>query len=156
MPNCQTHLEHSELCVWFETNLEYTSLVWEVALGFSKKRIKTLWWWELQAAIVWTIWKFRNVACFKNKKKTKDPLELIYVVCSWINLWSILQRSGDTQDRLQREAALLKTVVTDFYNTRFGWNPYVMRIQGVGWRCMPSDGRSFFFFSSAESCSLLL
>uniref|UniRef100_A0A0E0FAT8 Uncharacterized protein n=1 Tax=Oryza meridionalis TaxID=40149 RepID=A0A0E0FAT8_9ORYZ len=30
------------------------------------------------------------------------------------------ERSGDTQDRLQREAALLKTVVTDFYNTRFG------------------------------------
>uniref|UniRef100_A0A0E0J8K3 Uncharacterized protein n=1 Tax=Oryza nivara TaxID=4536 RepID=A0A0E0J8K3_ORYNI len=30
------------------------------------------------------------------------------------------KKSGDTQDRLQREAALLKTVVTDFYNTRFG------------------------------------
>lgn len=86
------------------------------------------------AVVDWTIWKFRNTACFKNKR-TQDPLELIYVVCSWINLWSILQRSVDAQERLQRGAALLKTVTADFYVQhniwiRFGWNSHTIRLEG--------------------------
>lgn len=86
------------------------------------------------AVVDWTIWKFRNTACFKNKR-TQDPLELIYVVCSWINLWSILQRSVDAQERLQRGAALLKMVTADFYVQhniwiRFGWNSHTMRLEG--------------------------
>lgn len=66
-------------------------------------------------AVVWTIWKSRNAACFKNKQ-IQDPIDLINDVCFWIESWSILQKSEDVREKLQLGVVLLRKVAADIYN----------------------------------------
>lgn len=43
------------------------------------------------AAVVWTIWKTRNAACFK-QKFLADPAAVIYTLCNNLDSWEIRQK----------------------------------------------------------------
>jgi hypothetical protein len=47
------------------------------------------------AAICWAIWKARNKTCFE-KKRIKNPIEIIYSTCSFMHYWIGLYQE-DTQ-----------------------------------------------------------
>jgi hypothetical protein len=49
------------------------------------------------AAVMWTIWIFRNDICFENKK-VQDPFGLVKMVGYWLNSREILQKEPATQD----------------------------------------------------------
>lgn len=51
--------------------------------------------------ICWTIWKTSNRACF-DKIFHDDPTSLVYRLCSYINAWSVLQKTK-TEEELSKE-----------------------------------------------------
>nr|CAE04469.3 OSJNBa0029L02.10 [Oryza sativa Japonica Group] len=61
------------------------------------------------AAIIWTIWKFRNKACFE-KKLPADPTDLVFMACSLVDSWATLQKQEGSRRNLQLGARLLKQV----------------------------------------------
>lgn len=87
-----------------------------------QKKIKTLWWWKLQ--LLFGLYGSSEMlhVCFR-----------VDICCLLLDqsLVHFVEIGGRTR-KASVGAALLKTVVADFYNTRFGWNSYVMRLQGVG------------------------
>ena len=38
------------------------------------------------AAMIWSIWKYRNKACLE-KKLQNDPTNLIHMACNWVDAW---------------------------------------------------------------------
>ncbi len=79
------------------------------------------------AAIIWTIWKFRNKACFE-KKLPADPTDLMFMACSLVESWATLQKQEGSRRNLQLGARLLKQVVNEVYNSKLGWRGGVRRI----------------------------
>jgi hypothetical protein len=43
------------------------------------------------AALCWTLWKHRNMACFE-KKLIKSPAEIICYACSFLRYWAGLSK----------------------------------------------------------------
>jgi hypothetical protein len=57
-------------------------------------------------AVLWGIWKTRNLVCFENKW-LKEPFAV------WIKLWVKMQVKGDPMLELQMYAILLKRVTSE-------------------------------------------
>lgn len=72
------------------------------------------------AAIIWTIWKFRNKACFENNF-SKDPTDLVFVAYSWVDSWTSLQKLEANRRRLQLAAMLIRQVASEIFGSRYGW-----------------------------------
>jgi hypothetical protein len=72
------------------------------------------------AAFLWTIWKFRNAACFENKKLT-DPFVLIRMVGMFLNDWTILQRNLGKQEELKWAVKLVEKVASEILHEDGGW-----------------------------------
>lgn len=81
------------------------------------------------AAIIWTIWKSRNKACFENKFP-RDPTDLVFMACSWVDSWASLQKLEANRRRLQLGARLIRQVASDIFCSRHGWRPGIRRIEG--------------------------
>ena len=58
------------------------------------------------AAVIWTLWKTRNLACFE-RKWPSEPLEVVRTVCFWIDWWANMQVSEDAKLDLHMGAKLL-------------------------------------------------
>jgi hypothetical protein len=69
------------------------------------------------AAVIWSIWKTRNSACFE-KKYPDEPCEVIFKICHHINCRSSLQAKEDVKNRLVFCAKLLEKVVKDVFEVR--------------------------------------
>jgi hypothetical protein len=69
------------------------------------------------AAISWTIWKARNMACFE-KKLIKHPIEIIFSVCTFIQYWAGLY--PEEAHRLIRDGVdlMMKTAIKLIGNKR--------------------------------------
>ena len=84
-------------------------------MGCSDKRIRRLVIVGV-VAIVWSVWRVRNTACFH----LKWPLELVsvmYDVCRCIGLWSKLQKEAD-QEALVRGAKTFERVAMEVFGAR--------------------------------------
>ena len=81
-------------------------------------------------AVLWSIWKCRNKACFE-RKLPNDPIELVYTACNWVDSWAILPKQEASRRNLQLGTRLLKQVANDVFNSRHGWMGGTRRI-GVG------------------------
>lgn len=51
------------------------------------------------AAVLWTLWKTRNDACFQRKSVT-EPTSVLFQIYHWIYFWSGMQKE-DRQEELR-------------------------------------------------------
>jgi hypothetical protein len=72
-------------------------------LGGKKKKILAVG----ITAVIWSIWKTRNLACFE-KKWPDEPYVVILKICYYINCWSLLQVKEDAKGRLEFCAKVLE------------------------------------------------
>ena len=71
------------------------------------------------AAIMWGIWKTRNLACFENKWP-KEPVEVISKFCFWIEFWAKMQVMPDARLELERGAKVLERVASEVFRASRG------------------------------------
>jgi hypothetical protein len=69
------------------------------------------------AAVIWSIWKTRNLACFE-KKSPDEPYVVILKICYYINCWSLLQVNEDVKDWLEFCAKVLEKLAKDVFGAR--------------------------------------
>ena len=81
------------------------------------------------AAILWGIWKTRNLACFENKWST-EPIEVVRRICYWIDLWVDLQGSEGAKLELQMGARLLGRVAEEIFRGAGEWTSWRPRLGG--------------------------
>lgn len=55
------------------------------------------------AAVIWSIWKARNVACFRHQLP-HHPSSVVFAVCQWLDFWSV-RESGEGAERIRSIAA---------------------------------------------------
>jgi hypothetical protein len=70
-------------------NVEECLLIWLKQYSGNKKKIITVG----VSAVLWSIWKARNMACFQQTLPS-DPSVVLFQACYWIDLWSNLQVKG--------------------------------------------------------------
>ena len=80
------------------------------------------------AALIWSIWKARNLACFQHVWPN-DPSVLMFRMSHWINDGSCLQVKEDAKVELQRGAKPLDRVASDLFQSRRGWATWVPRLE---------------------------
>ena len=81
------------------------------------------------AAILWGIWKTRNLACFENKWPS-EPIEVLHRICFLIDWWANLQKSGNVKLELQVGANLLGRIVEDVFRGARSWATWRPRLGG--------------------------
>jgi hypothetical protein len=72
------------------------------------------------AAVIWSILKTRNLACFE-KKWPDEPYVVILKICYYINCWSLLQVKEDARSRLEFRARVLERVAMKVLGSRRSW-----------------------------------
>jgi hypothetical protein len=65
------------------------------------------------AAVIWAIWRTRNVVCF-NKKRVKSPTEIVCLICSFLTYWTGLLEEG-LKDQVIQGAKLVKASALFFH-----------------------------------------
>jgi hypothetical protein len=80
------------------------------------------------AAVMWSIWKARNLACFQQTWPS-DPSVVLFRSCYWIDFWSNLQVKEGVKLELQRGAKLLEQVAAEVFKDRRKWAPWVPRLE---------------------------
>jgi hypothetical protein len=102
--------------IYFLIGLFHVPLNWRVFVNRSVIRgkktqtlIATSW-----AAIIWSIWKFRNDACFKNAFPA-DQVSFIASISHMLQSWNCLQRR-QLGDRQQAGTRSLLVVANSFFN----------------------------------------
>lgn len=78
------------------------------------------------AAVIWSIWKFRNAACFKHQWPS-EPVHVIFDICRFIELWAKMQKEVD-QDLLVQGAKMLNQVVMEVFGARRRWSPWIKKL----------------------------
>ena len=78
-------------------------LVWLKQFPSKKKKVVTVG----LSAVLWSIWKARNMACFQQVWPS-DPSVILFQACYWIEFWSNLQMKEDVKLELRRGAKLLE------------------------------------------------
>ena len=81
------------------------------------------------AAVLWSIWKHRNNACFSQIYPI-DPTEIIFCACYWISTWAVLQISDEKRRKLQWGVQLLKQVTNEIFKSQYGWRIGSRRLEG--------------------------
>jgi hypothetical protein len=79
------------------------------------------------AAVIWSIWKTRNLACLE-KKWPDEPYVVILKICYYINYWSLLQVKEDARSRLEFCAKVLERVVMEVFGSRRSWISWTPRL----------------------------
>jgi hypothetical protein len=80
------------------------------------------------AAVMWSIWKARNLACFQQSWPS-DPSVVLFRACYWIDFWSNLQVKEGVKLELQRGARLLEHVAAEVFKDRRRWTPWVPKLE---------------------------
>ena len=79
------------------------------------------------SAVFWTIWRFRNEACFENKKLT-DPFILIRMIGQLLTDWLILQKNQEKQEEMKWAVKLVEQVANEIFRASRGWRPGIPRL----------------------------
>ena len=78
-------------------------------------------------AIMWSIWKMRNNACFRSIRPN-DPVIVTNAVCHWISSWAILQVKVQNRDALNWGAKLFARLSSEVFQAVKGWRPATRRL----------------------------
>ena len=81
------------------------------------------------AAVLWGIWKARNLACFQNKWPD-EPSSVVFQICGWIQTWSSLQVKQEGRDKVLFSAKVIEKVAMEVYGARGSWRPWIPRLEG--------------------------
>jgi hypothetical protein len=106
-------------------NVKNCLLVWLKQFKGDKKKIIIVG----VSAVLWSLWKARNMACFQ-KVWPSDPSVVLFRACYWIDFWSNLQVKEDVKLELQRGAKLLEQVASEVFKDRRRWTPWIPRLEG--------------------------
>lgn len=79
------------------------------------------------AAILWTLWKSRNNACFR-KQYPQDPAAIIFNLCHNLNSWALLQI--EAKKGLEDGSERIRQVLVEAFSRRQGCAPLGRRITG--------------------------
>jgi hypothetical protein len=79
------------------------------------------------AAVIWSILKTRNLACFE-KKWPDEPYVVILKICYYINCWSLLQVKEDAKGRLEFCAKVLERVAMEVFGSMRSWISWKPRL----------------------------
>jgi hypothetical protein len=82
-------------------------------------------------AFMWTLWKTRNDATFRDKKPT-GPTGIIYNLCSWLDKWSIFQTETQ-KEKVAQGSSLRRKIASEAFTRANGWAPTVRKL---GWLLM--------------------
>lgn len=74
------------------------------------------------AAVVWSIWKTRNNACFNGIIMPSDPTGIVCPILHYIDYWSGLQRQK-VKKLCRKAARILVMVAQEFFSQRQGCAP---------------------------------
>jgi hypothetical protein len=89
---------------------------WLKGFGGEKKEILAVG----VAAIIYSIWKTRNLACFE-KEWPEEPYIVILKKFYYINSWSCLRVKEDARNRLEFCARVLEIVAKEVFGSRRSW-----------------------------------
>jgi hypothetical protein len=78
------------------------------------------------SAVLWSLWKTRNDCCF-NSINLYNAADILFLCCSWLDDWAILQKETPKKILLERSSRLRK-MAKEFFNRRFGWAPVDNRL----------------------------
>jgi hypothetical protein len=79
------------------------------------------------AAILWSIWKTRNNACFRSIRPN-DPIAVINMIFHLMSSWAIFQVKETNCDALILGAKLFLRLSSEAFQASKGWRPVVRRI----------------------------
>jgi hypothetical protein len=68
------------------TNVKSCLLIWLKQFTRNKKKIIIVG----VSAVLWSLWKARNMVCFQNVWPN-DPSVVLFLACYWIDFWSNLE-----------------------------------------------------------------
>jgi hypothetical protein len=78
------------------------------------------------SAVLWSLWKHRNDFCFNNISSL-NVVNLVFLCCSWLDAWAILQKET-SRKMLLEGSSLLRRMVKEVFNRNFGWAPMDKRL----------------------------
>jgi hypothetical protein len=78
------------------------------------------------AAVLWSIWKTRNRACFDGIMPA-DPCDIVFQIYHYIDYWSNLQKTRIIR-ALQQLGDEMKMIAKTVFNRTRGWVPTCQRI----------------------------
>jgi hypothetical protein len=93
--------------------------------GFGKKKMKIL--VVGIAAVIWSIWKTKNLACFE-KKWPDEPYVVILKNRYYINCLSLLQVKEDAKGLLELCAKVLERVAMEVFGSMRSWISWTPRL----------------------------
>jgi hypothetical protein len=97
---------------------------WLKRFGGKKKEILAV----VVAAVIWSIWKTRNLACFE-KTWPEEPYIVILKICYYINSWNCLQVKEDAKNKFELCARVLKKVPKEVFGSRRRWITWMPRLK---------------------------
>jgi hypothetical protein len=106
-------------------NVENCFNVWLKGFGGKKRKMLSLG----VTAVLWGIWKTRNLACFEHKWPSK-PIEVLHKICYRINWWANLQAMEEKKLELQVGAKVLERIAGEIFQASQGWATWRPRLRG--------------------------
>jgi hypothetical protein len=78
------------------------------------------------SAVLWTLWKIRNEACFEDKRVV-NMLDIFILCCFWMNSWILLQKKS-ARRMLEERSNHIRRMASDFFIRAWGWSPVDRRL----------------------------
>jgi hypothetical protein len=104
-------------------NVEECLFVWLKQFSGHKKQMMLVG----VAAVMWSSWKARNMACFQQVWPS-DPSVVLFRAYYWIDFWSNLQVKEGARLELRRGAKLLEQVASEVFMDRRRWVSWILRL----------------------------
>jgi hypothetical protein len=104
-------------------NVEECLVIWLKKFSGDKRKVILVG----VAAVMWSIWKARNLACFQHVWPN-DPYVVMFCACYWIDFWSNLQVKKSAKGELRLGARLLEQIAVDVFRDQRGWAPCIPMI----------------------------
>ena len=80
------------------------------------------------AAVLWSIWKTRNNACFRSVLPN-NPCSITNMIGHWMTTWAILQVKETNQHAINWGAKLFVRLSSEVFQANHGWRPATKRIE---------------------------
>ena len=78
------------------------------------------------SAVLWTLWKIRNEACFEDKRIV-NTLDIFVLCYFWMNSWTLLQKKS-ARRMLEERSIHIRKMASEFFSRAWGWSPVDRRL----------------------------